>query len=206
MELVLSLLPMGNPAFRFVKTIFLLFLYGLTLLSCNRIKRKGHAIIDSATVVVKEKKNLVVEKIFPHFDADTPDTKYNQQRFLEFFEFAPTTDVKKLYCYADRMGIDASYWFSFICADSTVEKIKNKLQLKWDQQFSVVRNMEGKIIDTMYYKSNYLQGGLNSSPTRWWDTAFINNHTAYGKVQGHINSYLWHDSKKKKVYFFSFDL
>ncbi|WP_460553009.1 hypothetical protein [Ferruginibacter profundus] len=206
MKLVLSLLPMVYPALRCITTILLVLLIGLPFSSCNRIKTKGHAVIDSAAVFAKEKKEQVAEKLFPHFDAATPDTKYNRQRFREFFDFTPTADVKKLYCYADRMGIDASYWFSFFCADSTAEKIKAGLQLKREQQFSVVRNMSGKIVDTMYYHSNYLQGGLNSSPTSWWDTAFINNHTAYGKVQGHINSYLWHDTKKKRVYFFSFDL
>ena len=109
--------------------------------------------------------------------------------FKNFFGFAPTKDVKKLNSYADELGIDASYWLAFNCEDSTVQKIVSALQLKKDSA-----RVSGFI------------GGLNTSPTNWWDTSFILHNTPFYKDEERIFWRLWYDSKQKKAYFLTFDL
>ena len=180
----------------------------IAIFSCTQIKRKGDEVIHKAKETVAEKKDVLIDKIIPQFDAATPDTKFNKQRFSEFFEFYPTSDVKNLYCYSDQLGIDASYWFAFECNDSTVQKIISKLRLtiKPKKEYRVTRDISGNVIDSMLtYNGNGLQGGLNSTPTSWWDTAFINKTNPYAKIKENLYWYLYHDTKNKKVYFLTFD-
>ena len=190
---------------KFLQIIILALTFVVSSFSCDRIKRKGHQALDKSKEVVKEKKDNMSDKIIAKFDASTPDTKFNKKRFLEFFGFHPTSDVKNLYCYSDQLGIDASYWFSFECNDSTAEKIVSKLKLQPDRRYIMMYDSTGKVIDSILDTGNRLSAGLNSSPIDWWDTAFIKKSIPYGKQNGNLHWYLWHDTRNKKVYFLTFD-
>ena len=45
------------------------------------------------------------------------------QDFQSLIGLPPSEDVQNLNVYGDELGIDASYWLSFRCNDSTIEKI-----------------------------------------------------------------------------------
>jgi len=66
----------------------------MSIIPRDRIKRKDHEVLDKTKRAVKEKKDQVANKIIARFDATTPDTKFNKEKFQEFFEFYPTPDVK----------------------------------------------------------------------------------------------------------------
>jgi hypothetical protein len=119
--------------------------------------------------------------------SDSPTPKVNKNVFFDFFKFEPTPDVRDFNYYADEIGIDASYWISFGCDDSTIQKIHKSLELH-----------EGK-------EGRGLFGGLNSSPTKWWDTTFIFKAIPYIKVEEPIYWFLWYDKTKKKAYFLTLD-
>ena len=115
----------------FYITVWLLL---ICIYSCDRVKRKSQQAVDKAHAKITEKKADIGDKLITRYDAYTPDTRFNKKRFQEFFGFAPTADVKELYCHADEMGIDHDYQFSFTCDTSTVTKIISKLALvKADQ-------------------------------------------------------------------------
>ena len=178
---------------------------GVSVISCERIINKKHQAISKAKEKLQSGRDKLENKMLPIFDPLNADSKYNKQRFYEFFDFGPTPDVQNLYCWADRMGIDASYWLSFECHDSTVGKITHNLQLQPDPQFDITCcNADGRM-DSILTSGIRLYGGLNSDPMPWWDTAFINKSIPFGKAKGDTRSYLWHDGVKHKVYFLSFD-
>jgi hypothetical protein len=114
----------------------------------------------------------------------------SSQYFLDFFAFPPTEDVKNINSYADETGIDASYWLAFECEDSTIHKIIANLQLEEHKS-----------------ETQGLYGGLNSSPTSWWDTAFVAHSKPFynENEQDRICSFLWYNNKVKKAYFLTFD-
>lgn len=113
----------------------------------------------------------------------------DKKTFLDFFKFEPSPDVKNFHYYPDEVGIDASYWISFECDPSTVEKIKETLHLT-----------ESPIA------TEGLSGGLNVNPSPWWDTAFIYKSKPFEKQEGELYWYLWYNESKKKVYFLTFDV
>jgi len=80
------------------------------------------------------------------------------------------------------MGFDASYWLAFQCNDTTVERIRSTLQL---DETDVGRG---------------LFGGLNSSPTKWWDTTFIFKSQYHKTDDGKNYWHLWYDTVNKKAY------
>lgn len=166
-----------------------LLFFCLVIMSCDRIKRKGSHVYQSAKKTIKEKRDNLGDKIIRRYDADVPDTRFNKQRFSEFFGFYPTADVKNIYCYSDQMGIDASFWFAFECNDTTFKKIKQNLQLQEP--------------DT----SRILPGGSDGREVSmpWWDTAYINKNHSYDAQRGDLYWYLWYDRKKGKVYLYTFD-
>ncbi len=160
----------------------------LTLLSCDRIKRKSNDIADKTKEKVIEKKDAVIDKVIPTFNSYTPDTKFNKKRFEEFFGFAPTEDVKEIYCFADEMGIDSKYLFSFKCDPSTKNKIVDRLHLT-----------KGNQVD------NFSRGLWQSFA--WWDSVKIETLPPYYlKTENRDYQYLWFDEKKNAVYYISFDM
>jgi hypothetical protein len=115
-------------------------------------------------------------------------TKENEKTFIDFFKFEPPSDVKDFDYFPDEQGIDAAYWISFTCNESTVAKIRERLELQPED-----KAQEG------------LVGGLNIEPESWWDTAFIKKAHPYSWQKENLYRYLWYDKNKKKVYFLSFD-
>ena len=85
--------------------------FGLILVSCDRIKRKSHNVVDNAKDKIREKKDATLDKVLPTFDSYSPDTKSNKKRFEEFFGFPPTKDVTEIYCFDDQIGIDSKFIF-----------------------------------------------------------------------------------------------
>lgn len=65
--------------------------------------------------------------------------------------------------------------------------------------------MKGNVIDSIPDSGNRLEGGLNSKPTPWWDTSFINKSIPYGKKRDNRHWYLWYDPVNKRAYFLTFD-
>ncbi|MDE3185816.1 MAG: hypothetical protein KGM16_20580 [Bacteroidota bacterium] len=155
--------------------------------SCNRIKRKAHDIEAKTQKKIAESESELSDKVISHFDPYHPDTKFNKKRFSEFFMFYPSPDEKNIYCYADEMGIDHSYQFSFNCDTATISKIVSNLKLK-----------RGVIDD------NDGSGIWQNFP--WWDSLKIENLKPFSKKGAHESYwYLWYDTSKQKAYYFSFD-
>ena len=110
------------------------------------------------------------------------DTRSNKRLFTNVVGFKPPPDVKGIYGYVDELGFDGSYWLAFKCNDTTVERIRAQLRL---EETGIGRGMFG---------------GLNSSPTKWWDTTFIFK-SVYHKTDDEKNYwYLWYDTLNKKAY------
>jgi hypothetical protein len=160
----------------------------LTLLSCDRIKRKGHEMVDKTKETIVEKKANLSDKIIAHYDPNHPDTRFNKKRFSEFFLFDPPRDVRNIYCYADEMGIDHDYQVAFNCDTSTIRKIVSNLDLK-----------------TGTHPDNNGSGLWHRFP--WWDSAKIETLKPYFKKGDHETYwYLWYDTSQQKAYYFSFDM
>jgi len=162
--------------------------FGMTLFSCDRIKTKGHDFIDKTKNKLNEKKNAVVDNVIPTFDSFKPDTKFNTKRFEEFFGFAPTPDVKEIFCFDDQIGIDSKFLFSFKCDTSTKNKIVKHLNLiKADKP------------------DNFSSGLWQSFP--WWDSAkIVTLHPYWMKDDHEYYRYLWFDKSKQMVYYIDFDM
>ena len=157
-------------------------------ISCDRIKTKGRQAVHKTKNAMVNKKDQVVDKIIPRFDSDTADTEYNKRRFTEFFEFAPTPDVKEIYCYADEMGIDHKYQFSFTCDTNSINKIVKSLSL-------VKADSPTEFGSGLWHEFS------------WWDSDKVLKTPPYWK-KGEYESYwyLWYDKSKQKAYYFAFDM
>ena len=137
---------------------------------------------------ISEKKNEAVDKVVPTFDSYNPDTKFNKKRFEEFFDFAPTSDVKNIYCFDDQIGIDSKFIFSFKCDDSTKNRIVKHLNLTKSNK-----------------PDNYSSGLWQSFP--WWDSAKIVTLNPYwSKSEKGYYKYLWFDKTKQMLYYIDFDM
>ena len=170
-----------------MRGILLIIILLLTLSSCDRIKRKGHLAFDKTKETIAEKRSNLSDKIIAHYDPYNPDTKFNKKRFSEFFLFDPTQDVQNIYCYADEMGIDHIYQFSFNCDSTTINKIVSNLNLK------------------RAVSDNFGTGLWHDFP--WWDSAKIEKLNPFFK-KGEYETYwyLWFDTITQKAYFFTFDM
>jgi hypothetical protein len=174
--------------FKLKPTFVLTLTFILIFYSCDRIKKESHQVVDKTKQKIVEKKSDLSDKIIAHYDPYHPDTKFNKKRFSEFFMFDPTPDVKNIYCYADEIGIDHDYQFSFNCDTTTINKIVSNLNLK-----------KGIIDD------NNGNGLWHDFP--WWDSAKIGNLKPFSKKGEHETYwYLWYDLPKQKAYYFSFDM
>ncbi len=164
--------------FIYIMTIVLVFMF-----SCNRIRKKGHEIVDKTEQKVRNKTKDIVDNTFPHFDYDKADTKYNKKRFIEYLEVELTTDIKEIYCFGDFLGADYKVLFSFKCDSSTVQRIINKKDLK-------LTNTDND------------NGLLLSENFKWWKKEIIKKFKPYktGKTQEYWQ-YLWYDNKNKIAYY-----
>lgn len=153
-----------------IKILLRTILTTLTLFSCERIKQKSDDLSD---------------KLSAKFDPINPDTRFNKKRFTEFFGFDPTPDITNLYCYSDELGIDASYYFSFKCNETTVQKIRKDLKLAHDLA----------AIDLSGFHLNY----------DWWDNDKLKTIKPLTRQDGSLYWYLWYDEESGQVYFLTFD-
>lgn len=64
---------------------------------------------------LREQTQKVIDKVYPSFDQDRPDTENNQKRFKDFLKVEITPDVKNIYYFDDAIGIDSDYMFAFNC-------------------------------------------------------------------------------------------
>jgi len=162
------------------------------LISCGRIRNKSEQVIEN--VKEKTKKELreqtqkVIDKVYPPFDHDKPDTENNRKRFADFLKLKITPDVKNIYCFDDAIGIDADYMFAFNCNEMTSKKIIgiNKLT-----------------IDTLNSDNGF---GMQHD-FEWWDKDKIEKIKKYSWTDGNqYFKYYWYDKENEKAYFFDFDM
>jgi len=137
-------------------------------------------------------------------DPTRADTDLNKKRFKKFFNFAPSPDIKYLYYYSEEIGFDASYWFSFQCHDSTIEKIINNLGLVLDDGATFIKYEDGSY-KSIPERGIPFYGGLNTHPVFWWDTAFIKKSVPFVKKEDTLHWYLCYDGVSHRAYFLFFD-
>ena len=133
----------------------------------------------------------VVEKIFPTFDSDKPDTEANKKNFQEFLKVDITPDIKNIYCFDDAIGQDADYMFSFDCNALTAKKIIERHELKKD-------SLPGNNPESMQHDFF------------WWDNKRINELKSYSWnsdfERKNIYKIFWFDEKNQKAYYFEYNL
>ncbi|PLX09708.1 MAG: hypothetical protein C0596_01205 [Marinilabiliales bacterium] len=131
---------------------------------------------------------MLVDKVFPRFDHDVPDTKSNKQRFKEFIQVELSSDIKNIYCFADNLGIDSDYMFAFNCNPETSQKIIDKHNLK---------------LDTINTDNAF--GIQHDFP--WWDKDKIKELDKYSWTNGNeYYQYYWYDEDNQQAYYFDFDM
>jgi hypothetical protein len=172
------------------KMVMLILLLGFS--SCHQARQKGKELVQQTEQKAKDKitahSKTAADKIIPQFDAYTPDTKFNKERFAEFIQVPLTPDVTNIYCFADNIGIDADYQFSFQCDTNTVKRIIAKHQLKPDAG------------------NNDFAAGLQSD-FKWWDKKKIASLPLYSWQGEHeYHKYFWYDKTAQQAYFFDFDM
>lgn len=144
---------------------------------CTRIKVK-----------VKSTAKDAIDKVHPVFDATTPDTKYNKERFKEFFSVPLSVDVKDIYCNAERLGQDATYQFAFSCNKHTAQQI----------------------IDVNHFARPDAQSGnysfSNLTEFDWWQQKGIDSLPLFTRHQDDLFRYFWYDSIRGKAYYLDFDI
>lgn len=168
------------------------FLLLLVLTSCEGNLTKAEQVAkeyaEKTEQLLKQQAKEAADKVFPVFDAYTPDTKNNKERFKDFLKVAITPDVKKIYCFDDVMGIDADYMFAFECNTATSKKIIATNHLTLDNE-------------------NADNGFGMQTDFDWWDKEKIQELPKYSWTDGdQYFNYYWYDQKHQKAYFFDFDL
>lgn len=171
------------------------FLLLLTTLSCSKIKKKSDQAITATKETVArinekahDKKNRLLDKVFPSYDSDKPDTKNNRKRFSEHLQVDPTSDVKNIYAYGDFLGADYKVLIAFTCNQSTIDKI---VALK-KMQPSTTKDGNG-----LFFLDEF----------NWWNKDDLERLTPYivGK-EGDWWEYLWYDPTTKQAYYEEFSL
>lgn len=146
----------------------------LLLGGCGQVK---HRLAETA--------RSLTDRLLRHYDADQSDTRFNQKRFAEHLNFPCPPDVRQLYCYADELGADSKYLFSFRCSPVTFRQLVAKNQLQPDS----VR------IDP----SGMLQ------PFAWWPAGAEHGLTAYWRTdREQWFQYLWYDAGQQRAYYLEF--
>ena len=173
-----------------MKNFIFLITFGL-FFSCDRLRQDAEQAKDVVEARTKEEVSKLTEKavnkIFPPFDSDKPDTDNNKKRFTDFLKIELTDDVKNIFCFDDAIGIDADYMFSFNCDSTTFKKILSINKLT---------------IDTV----NKDYGFSMQHDFAWWDKNKIKLLQKYSWTNNdRYYKYFWYDHKDKKAYYFEFD-
>lgn len=157
-------------------------------LSCDRIKNRGHFVLDKTKSHIRSGRDAAIDNVFPIFDSYQPDTKFNKKRFYDFFGFAPTPDVKNIYCFNDQIGIDSKFLFSFTCNENSV--------------FSIVRHLNLTKSDKPDNSSIGLWQRFS-----WWDSTKIVTLNPYVRNDSsRFYIYLWYDKDQQKAWYIDFDM
>lgn len=183
-----------NSTLRYSKNILTLALL-LTLFSCDRIKRKGDAVVDKTKQAASETKqkisdkgNNLVDEVLPTYDNGKPDTENNKKRFKEHLQVDLTSDVKNIYAYGDFLGADYKVLIGFTCYQTTIDKIiaAKKMQLT-----------TSKDDDGLFFLDEF----------KWWDKDKIELLEPFkvGK-EAEYCQYLWYDPKTRQAFYEEYSL
>lgn len=185
----LSLLTLMHNTKQVRLNCFILkFILIATLFSCDGIKQKGRDTVDRSRQKIIAKKDAILDDLIPTFDSYSPDTKFNKKRFEEFFGFAPTSDVKEIYCFGDQMGIDSKFQFSFRCDTATKNRIVKNLAL--------IRTNRPDNSSSGLWKE-----------FSWWDTGKITSINPYRyEVEHKYYRYLWFDDTTYRLHYIEYDM
>lgn len=172
--------------------LFSISILFISLISCDRVinktERVAKQVKDRTEQELKEQSKRLMDKVFPPFDQNKPDTENNKKRFKGFLKVPITSDVNNIYCFDDALGIDADYMFSFNCNAVTSSKIIE------------VNNL---VLDTVNTDNAF---GLQHD-FEWWDKDRIEKLSKYSWTDGdQYFKYFWYDLENRQAYFFDFDL
>lgn len=173
--------------------VLIMFTLLSLMLSCGRIRWKGREVVEEGKQKIAHGKVVVLDKVWPQFDAGTADTRNNKKRFHEFMHFDAGPDVMDLYCWDDRIGINSSFFFGFRCQDTTIKRVINVLHLQ---------PYRGQI-DSL---TGEWSGSLFQCRMPWWDSAAIQRIIPYVNKEDRLYWYLWYDTKREMAYFETFDM
>ena len=151
------------------------------------IEKTKHTL-SAAKQKIRDKKNQLIDKVFPAYDLGEADTDNNKRRFKEHLQTDVTSDVKNIYTFGDFIGIDYKVLIAFTCDQSTVDKIiaANKMKLSTD-----------KYDDGLSFPDEF----------PWWNKNKIELLQPYkvGK-KGEFWQYLWYDAKTREAFYEEFSL
>ncbi|MCC2547583.1 hypothetical protein LJY25_14090 [Hymenobacter sp. BT175] len=159
-----------------------LVLLGLGWVSCDQVRESRQELSQKIRQQAADKQ----DQLLPRFDARTPDTESNRRRFAEFLDMNPPAGVRRLYCYADELGADATYALAFESGPATTRAIIQRLGLQPDT-------------------TGLAFSGQLLVEQAWWDQVAIARAKPYSKREGRVSSYLWRDEKTARTYFLTFD-
>jgi hypothetical protein len=171
-------------------SVFCIFIIGLItlFLSCNRIVKKSEEVVDNAKEKIIEKKDDLVDKVFPVYDHSAPDTDNNKKRFKEHLQIDITNDVKNIYSYGDFLGADYKVLFTFTCNQASIDKIIGIKQMQLSQ-------------------SGFDSGLYFSNDLKWWDADKIKRIVPHKSgVESEYWQYLWYDAKTRQAFYQEFSL
>ncbi len=144
--------------------------------SCDRIRRKASYY-----------KYEAIDKTIVIYDAAKPDTKFNQRRFREHLGIDCTSDVKNLYCFDSRIGIDSKFQFSFTCDSATISRIARHNGLKQEEPRMDVSGL--------------------ADDFSWWRSEDVHKVQPYWRKGTHQwYQFLWYDQQQRKAYYLEFDM
>jgi hypothetical protein len=166
----------------------LIIIYIVELVSCDRIRNKGEEIANKTENKIKSKSVEMSDKVFPIFDSEVPDTKFNKRRFEEYLEVEISEDVDSIYAFGDFLGADYKILFSFKCSPETIDEIVKRKGMAVSEKVN--------------------DGGLMfSDEFQWWDKGATERIQPYCKIDStKSHFYLWYDSRRQKAYYEQFSL
>lgn len=172
--------------------ISIIFILTTGLISCDRVKGKtkqvAYKVKEKTKDEIKGQTQKIIDKAFPPFDHDKPDTENNKKRFQDFLKVEITPDVKNIFCFDDAIGIDADYMFAFSCNSTTSRKIIE---------------LHNLTIDSLNSDNGF---GMQHDFI-WWDKKKIENLQKYSWTDGsQCFKYYWYDKENQKAYFFDFNM
>lgn len=175
-----------------LRSLALIGASALLVMGCGRIASLADDAIDAAKGTTKKVgdeavrySDDLVDEVVPRFDAHTPDTRFNRERYTEFFRMFPAKDVIDLFCYGDQMGPDQRFQFSFTCDSSTVNAIRLKLALH--------------AADSTCGDAGF------TVPQPWWNDAFTRASKPWCRAEDRYYRFLWYDAANRKAYYLDYD-